>query len=325
MTRVRKVLVAVAAVIVVVIAAGAVALSTIDLNQYVAFVEAKAKEATGRELKLKGKIGFKLSLLPTVAADDVSFQNAPWGSRPLLATVKRVEVQIALLPLLTGEVVIRRLRLVEPDLLLEVSPKGERNWVFTRPTSGGEKVAAAGDDAGFEVHRIEVRNGLLTYRQAKPRLAHKARIEQLELEGPKPGEVLVRVGACGLNNTDINTRTAWYSKSVTEGIGAGGRAGFDAAERVIRHVYAELTADLPNFEDLKDAKTRLQELVQADGNPLPVYDLERVSGKAHRQTFEVSCSLGDAGVRTHGRGLTRRDAEQQAAARMLDKLNRDSS
>lgn len=102
-------------------------------------------------------------------------------------------------------------------------------------------------------------------------------------------------------------------------------AGFDAAERVIRHVYAELTADLPNFEDLKDAKTRLQELVQADGNPLPVYDLERVSGKAHRQTFEVSCSLGDAGVRTHGRGLTRRDAEQQAAARMLDKLNRDSS
>lgn len=35
---------------------------------------------------------------------------------------------------------------------------------------------------------------------------------------PGPGEVLVRVGACGLNNTDINTRTAWYSKSVTDGI-----------------------------------------------------------------------------------------------------------
>ena len=35
---------------------------------------------------------------------------------------------------------------------------------------------------------------------------------------PVSGEVLVRVGACGLNNTDINTRTAWYSRSVTEGI-----------------------------------------------------------------------------------------------------------
>ena len=46
-----------------------------------------------------------------------------------------------------------------------------------------------------------------------------------------PGEVLVRVGACGLNNTDINTRTAWYSKSVTEGItDAGAKTGFDTAD-----------------------------------------------------------------------------------------------
>ncbi|MEM7527505.1 MAG: alcohol dehydrogenase family protein [Pseudomonadota bacterium] len=31
-----------------------------------------------------------------------------------------------------------------------------------------------------------------------------------------PGEVLIRVGACGLNNTDVNTRSGWYSKAVTE-------------------------------------------------------------------------------------------------------------
>lgn len=33
---------------------------------------------------------------------------------------------------------------------------------------------------------------------------------------PAPGEVLIRVGACGLNNTDVNTRSGWYSKLVTE-------------------------------------------------------------------------------------------------------------
>ena len=33
-----------------------------------------------------------------------------------------------------------------------------------------------------------------------------------------PGEALIRVRACGLNNTDINTRTAWYSKEVSQGI-----------------------------------------------------------------------------------------------------------
>ena len=46
---------------------------------------------------------------------------------------------------------------------------------------------------------------------------------------PKPGEVLIRVGAAAVNNTDINTHTAWYSRSVTEGSNAGGAAGFAAA------------------------------------------------------------------------------------------------
>lgn len=48
---------------------------------------------------------------------------------------------------------------------------------------------------------------------------------------PGPGEVQVRVAACGLNNTDINTRTAWYSKSVTDGITrSGGSEGFEDAD-----------------------------------------------------------------------------------------------
>jgi hypothetical protein len=37
---------------------------------------------------------------------------------------------------------------------------------------------------------------------------------------PGPGEVLIKVGACGLNNTDINTREGWYSKAVTGATGS---------------------------------------------------------------------------------------------------------
>ena len=47
---------------------------------------------------------------------------------------------------------------------------------------------------------------------------------------PADNEVLVRVRACGLNNTDINTRTAWYSKAVSESIGEGATEGFAEAE-----------------------------------------------------------------------------------------------
>ncbi|NGO53879.1 alcohol dehydrogenase family protein [Allomesorhizobium camelthorni] len=47
---------------------------------------------------------------------------------------------------------------------------------------------------------------------------------------PRPDEVLIRVAAAGVNNTDINTRTAWYSKSVAVGTNSGGADGFATAE-----------------------------------------------------------------------------------------------
>ncbi|WP_350333544.1 alcohol dehydrogenase family protein [Coralliovum pocilloporae] len=48
---------------------------------------------------------------------------------------------------------------------------------------------------------------------------------------PGPGDVIVKVGACGLNNTDVNTRTGWYSPQVTDGItDEGGSQGFDEAD-----------------------------------------------------------------------------------------------
>lgn len=47
---------------------------------------------------------------------------------------------------------------------------------------------------------------------------------------PVPGEVLVQVGACGLNNTDVNTRTGWYSKAVTEATTGGAYDTVDEAD-----------------------------------------------------------------------------------------------
>ena len=48
----------------------------------------------------------------------------------------------------------------------------------------------------------------------------------VEVPTPGEGEVLIRVGAAGVNNTDINTRIGWYSKSVTTDTGDGGSGGF---------------------------------------------------------------------------------------------------
>lgn len=54
--------------------------------------------------------------------------------------------------------------------------------------------------------------------------------EDIPVPVPGPGEVLVKVGACGMNNTDVNTRTAWYSRTVTAATGQGGAEGFAQAQ-----------------------------------------------------------------------------------------------
>jgi NADPH:quinone reductase-like Zn-dependent oxidoreductase len=53
-----------------------------------------------------------------------------------------------------------------------------------------------------------------------------------DLPVPKPGkgEVLIRVAASAVNNTDINTRIGWYSKAVREGTSQGGSEGFGSTE-----------------------------------------------------------------------------------------------
>ncbi len=51
----------------------------------------------------------------------------------------------------------------------------------------------------------------------------------IPVPAPGPDEVLIEVGACGMNNTDINTRTAWYSKTVTTATSGGGSEGFALA------------------------------------------------------------------------------------------------
>lgn len=54
--------------------------------------------------------------------------------------------------------------------------------------------------------------------------------DDLPVPRPGPGEVLIRVAAAGVNNTDINTRIGWYSKQVTSGTESGGLGGFQSAQ-----------------------------------------------------------------------------------------------
>ncbi|HYL02012.1 MAG TPA: ribonuclease III [Steroidobacteraceae bacterium] len=96
--------------------------------------------------------------------------------------------------------------------------------------------------------------------------------------------------------------------------------GLAALEPVIERLLAPRIAALPDPATLKDAKTRLQEYLQARSLGLPRYRVERIEGEAHAQTFSVSCEVADLGRRVHGGGSSRRRAEQEAAERMLSEI-----
>jgi ribonuclease-3 len=99
--------------------------------------------------------------------------------------------------------------------------------------------------------------------------------------------------------------------------------GLAAAEEVITRLLGPRIAALPDPATLKDAKTRLQEYLQARSLTLPRYEVERIEGEAHAQTFRVSCDA--LGRRVHGGGPSRRRAEQEAAERMLHEIGTEAA
>jgi ribonuclease-3 len=94
--------------------------------------------------------------------------------------------------------------------------------------------------------------------------------------------------------------------------------GLDAARSAM---LRWLESGLPDEEllgEIKDPKTRLQELLQARGLPLPRYSIESVEGELHAQLFRVRCEVEPLAACAQGEGSSRRRAEQAAAARVLE-------
>ncbi|GLQ87100.1 ribonuclease III [Dyella flagellata] len=95
--------------------------------------------------------------------------------------------------------------------------------------------------------------------------------------------------------------------------------GFEACRAAVRTLFADRIAALPHAS--KDAKTRLQEWLQAQGLPLPQYELVATEGEEHARIFEVQCLVSQpTAVTAAGRGSSRRLAEQDAAETVLTRL-----
>jgi uncharacterized protein involved in outer membrane biogenesis len=194
--RFKKILIIAGLIIVTLIVAFYVIVSIYDFNELKPRIAQAVKDATGRELSLDGDIKIKVGLTVDVAAENVSLQNAPWGTRPELATIKRLEFQFALIPLINRKIELRRIILVEPDILVETNSSGTSNLAFEPEKGEAARREVRPPLLALMFQDVLVRQGLLTYRDGRSGSTYVLDLERLAVSA-SPDDSPVELAATG--------------------------------------------------------------------------------------------------------------------------------
>ncbi len=185
--RIRTVVSVVVVVVVAAVVTAIAVLMNTDFNQYRPLIAQKVKEATGRDLKIGGDLKVVLGLQPSVAVNNVSFANAPWGTRPHMVEAKRFEIRIDLLPLLFGNISVDKLVLIDTHILLETDRRGRGNWDFE--PAGAKPAAPAPSPSGPSgptrlpaVHEVFFEGVLLRFRDGETGVVSQFSLGHLQLK-----------------------------------------------------------------------------------------------------------------------------------------------
>ena len=96
--------------------------------------------------------------------------------------------------------------------------------------------------------------------------------------------------------------------------------GYDETKKFINNIFKNYLDKLPLDDDLKDSKTKLQELLQSQNCDLPKYDTEELVLK-NEINFKTICKISKYNIYEEGVGSSKRKSQQEAASRALDKIN----
>jgi AsmA protein len=151
---------------------GALLLAAVGMVAFVLALDAGAltprllaaiEGATGRRATL-GAVSLRPGLVPRLAVEGATLANIEGGSRPEMARIRRIEANIALLPLLRGEVAFGRIALDGADILLERLADGRANWAFAprRGTATAAPAPAADRTAAAARRAVSVAEIVLT-------------------------------------------------------------------------------------------------------------------------------------------------------------------
>ena len=129
------------------------AASTVDPVQLTKLLSASVKTATGRDLKIAGPVSLSFFPRISVSAEGLSLSNASWASDSDMLTLKRIDLNIKTLPLLSKRIEIGNVKLAGLELFLQKNGTGKANWDFSADASGemsgtknNTETSSVGDD-----------------------------------------------------------------------------------------------------------------------------------------------------------------------------------
>jgi len=168
----KKLAIAIAAVVVLVVAAVLVIPPLVPLDSYRTEIENQVGEATGRTLTIGGAMRFSLVPRIEIEVADVALANPPGAAEPEMARIGKLVLALRLWPLLRGALEIDRFALIEPVIDLEADVDGRPNWVLG-PAGAAEETGPAGENGagvpalgGLRLGDVRLVNGRVRFRDA---------------------------------------------------------------------------------------------------------------------------------------------------------------
>ena len=143
--------------------AAVAALMFVDPSVYRQQIESRASAAFGREFKIAGPIQLERSLRPRIIVEDITIGNPIWATGTHFATADKVGVQVALFPLLRGDLKILDVAFSGVNLYIEEGPDGVNNYTFG---DGGQSRTPG---VLPQVDQLAVRDSVIHFRSADGR------------------------------------------------------------------------------------------------------------------------------------------------------------
>ncbi|MEM7225091.1 MAG: AsmA family protein [Pseudomonadota bacterium] len=161
-----------------------------NLDDYKNVIAAEATDIVGREVTIRGRLGFVLSWTPTVTAGQVAIANPPWASQDDMLAVDQVAVKFNLIELLKGAVDVSHVEFTGGKLALERAKDGQVNWDLDVTQSDVERTESyLGGDFPY-IRRVQIERLDVDYRDLESGEVHTINIDSAKAAVRKNGEKL---------------------------------------------------------------------------------------------------------------------------------------